>query len=129
MENSRKFKRKRFKITPKPENSRKFKRKDLIYYLKVTDQETNQVIGHVVNISNKGLMLIGEDYINPGATFQLQMYLPEEIQGVRNYEFTATSRWCKEDEKPDFYNTGFELNNVSSEAIEIIKHLVLRFCY
>ena len=54
-----------------------------------------------------GVKLIGENYINPGSTLQLQMFLPEEIQGVRNYEFTATSKWCKKDEKPDFYNTGF----------------------
>jgi len=127
LDNERKFKRKHFRI--KPENKRKFKRKDLIYYLKVTDQETNQAIGHVVNISTKGLTLIGEDYINSGSTFQLQIFLPEEIQGIRNYEFTATSKWCRKDENPDFYNTGFELNNVSTEGIQVIKHLVLRFCF
>ena len=107
---------------------RKVERKNLIYYLKVTNRETNQVIGHTVNISKKGLMVIGENPIKPESILQLQMFLPEEIQGIRNYEFTATSRWCKKDKKPGFYNTGFELNNVSPEDIQIIKYLVLRFC-
>ena len=100
-----------------------------MYYLKVTDRETGQAIGHAVNISNKGFMLISEDPIKPEATFQLRMHLPAEIQGGRKFEFTATSRWCKKDENPDYYDIGFELNNVSTEGIQVIKHLVLGFCF
>ena len=127
MDNKRKFKREHFRI--KLENKRKFKRKDLIYYLKVTDRETGQVIGHAANISNEGLMLISDEPIKTEFTFQLQMFLPEEIQGSRYYEFTATSKWCQEDENPDFYNIGFKLDNISTEGIQVIKHLILGFCF
>jgi hypothetical protein len=111
------------------DTQRTVERKHLIYYLKVTDRETNQAIGHAVNISNEGLMLISEEPIKAESTFQLQMFLPEEIQGSRYYDFAVTSKWCQKDENPDFYNIGFELNNVSTECIQVIKRLIDKFCF
>ncbi len=110
------------------DNQRTVERKHLIYYLKVADRETKQAIGHAVNISNDGLMLISEEPIKTESIFQLQMFLPEEIQGSRYYEFTATSKWCRKDENPDFYNIGFELHNVSTECIQVIERLIDKFC-
>ena len=110
-------------------DKRKVERKHLIYYLKVTDCATDQVLGHVVNISNEGVMLISEKPIKAGSDFKLQMFLPEEIQGSRYFEFAATSRWCEEDENPDFYNIGFLLNNVSEHGIEVIQRLIDKFCF
>ena len=107
---------------------RNLERRHLIYYLKVTDMETNQAIGHAVNISNDGMMLISENSIKPESLFRLKMFLPDEIQGSRYFEFSALSRWCKQDEIPDFFNTGFQLNNVSEEGIRVIKSLIDDFC-
>ncbi len=111
------------------DNQRTVERKHLIYYLKVTDVKTNQAIGHTVDISNEGLNLISQESIKTESTFQLKMFLPEEIQGSRYYEFTATSKWCQIDENPDFYNIGFKLNNVSTESIQVIKRLIDKFCF
>jgi hypothetical protein len=111
------------------DDKRIIERKHLIYYLKVTDRETNHAIGHAVNISNDGMMLIGEESIETETLFQLQMFLPEKIQGSRHFEFSAMSKWCREDENPDFYNIGFQLDNVSTEGIQVIKHLIDKFCF
>lgn len=111
------------------DHKRIVERKHLIYYLKVIDRETNHVIGHTVNISNDGMMLISEESIKTEAIFQLQMFLPEKIQGSRYLEFSAVSKWCREDENPDFYNIGFQLDNISKERIQVIKHLIDKFCF
>jgi PilZ domain len=113
----------------KLDNKRKVERKHLIYYLKVTDLATDQVIGHVVNVSNEGVMLISEKPIQTELNFQLQMFLPEEIQGSRYFGFDATSKWCEADENPDFYNIGFELSNVSADSIQVIQRLIDKFCF
>ena len=110
------------------ENKRNVERKHLIYYLKVTDQETGQIIGHAVNISNEGILLISEKPIKTGFLFQLKMFLPEKIGDSRHFEFSAVSKWSREDENPDFYNTGFQLNNVSTEAVLVIEGLTDKFC-
>ena len=111
------------------DNNRFVARKHLIYYLKVMDQETDQVIGHTVNISDVGMMLISEEPIKPEHLFHLKMFLPEKIQESRYFEFSATSKWCQQDENPDFYNSGFQLDNVSTEGIQIIQRLIDKFCF
>jgi len=110
------------------ESKRKVERKHLIYYLKVIDQETDQIIGHAVNISNEGMMLISEKPIKTEFLFQLKMFLPEKIEDSRYFEFSAVSKWSREDENPDFYNIGFQLNNVSTEAVQVIEGLIDKFC-
>ena len=109
-------------------NNRKFERYYLSYYLKVIDRQTDLSIGHCVNVSNGGMMVISEEAIKIKTIFQLKMFLPEEINGSRYFDFIAVSRWCKNDENPDFYNTGFQLQNVNPEVIKIIEHLIKNFC-
>ncbi len=111
------------------DHNRVVKRKHLIYYLKVVDQETNQVSGHTVNISNEGMMLISEKPIKPEHLFHLKMFLPEKIQESRYFEFSTMSKWCQKDENPDFYNSGFQLDNVSTESIQVIQRLIDKFCF
>jgi PilZ domain len=111
------------------QEKRKLKRRHLIYYLRVFEKNADQPIGHMVDISAEGMMLISEDPIKTGNVFVLRMVLPVEIDGSREIIFSAESRWCKEDENPDFYNTGFQLINPSPEHIKITEHLVQEFCF
>jgi hypothetical protein len=113
----------------KPSKKRINERKNLVYYLKVNDTEANQPMGHAVNISNQGVMLIVSKPIEPESLFQLQIFLPEEIQGSRSFEFSAMSRWCQQDEDPDFYNVGFQFANISTEGVQLINRLIEEYCF
>ncbi len=108
---------------------RRVKRRHLIYYLRVFEKNTDQPIGHMVDISTEGMMLISEDPIKTDHVFELRMVLPVEIEGSREIIFFAKSKWCGEDENPDFYNTGFQLINLSPEHIKVIEYLVQKFCF
>jgi PilZ domain-containing protein len=108
---------------------RRVKRRHLIYYLRVFEKNADQPIGHMVDISAEGMMLISEDPIKTGSVFELKMVLPVEIDGSREIIFSAESKWCREDENPDFYNTGFQLINFSAEHIKITEHLIHKFCF
>lgn len=101
----------------------------LVYYLGVTNRETNQVIGHAVDISDEGLMMFSKEPIETGVVFQLQMHLPEEIQADRHFDFTAVSRWCEKFENSEFYNTGFLFKDVSAEGAKTINRLIDEFCH
>lgn len=109
--------------------NRKLKRRHLIYYLRVFEKNADQPIGHLVDISTEGMMLISEDPIKTGTVFELRMVLPVEIDGSREIIFSAESRWCREDENPDFYNTGFQLINPSLEHMKITGLLIQKFCF
>lgn len=103
---------------------RKIKRRHLIYYLRVFNHATNQLIGHLVDITTKGMMLLSEDPIPTERTFHFRMKLPREIHSKAQIQFHATSIWCKKDVNPDFYATGFSLEKVSTQDVDIINRLI-----
>jgi len=104
-------------------------RKNLIYYLKVTDSKSSLPIGHAVDISPQGFMLTASDAIQPDVHFQLKLLLPAETNGSWHLGFSATSRWCRPDENPAFYNVGFQFADISPEGLEIIGKLIEKYCF
>lgn len=105
------------------QESRSLERRDLIYYPRVLDRNTGQLLGHVANISPEGLMLIGERLIEPNTTFQLRMYLPVKIGGRRQLELEANSRWSGRNGNRTLFSAGFKLNNVAKDELDIIERL------
>ena len=110
-------------------DKRTFKRKFLKLYLQVTDRETDQLVGHLVDITDSGGQLTSEQPIKTDETFQLTLALPAEIMGTKKLEFTATTRWSEKDSESDFYNTGFQFGELSSQNMEIIKILIEKYCF
>jgi hypothetical protein len=106
------------------EDRRKIPRKYLMFYTRVFDTATNKLIGHLVDVTPGGLMLIGEHPVAPGEAFRLKMELPGEVAGVPFIEFEARSLWSKRDINPQFYNTGFELVTIAPEAVAVIERIV-----
>lgn len=106
------------------ENQRKVARRHLIYYLRVFDRDSGVLIGNLVDISTRGIMLVSDKQVEPEVHYHLKMVLPETIEGSREVEFEALSRWCKNDTNPDFYDTGFELLDPPSHFLEAVDKLV-----
>ena len=109
------------------ENKRKLKRRHLIYYLRVFDQSNGQLIGHLVDITKEGLMLISEQPLITDKEYKFRMVLPTEILSRAEVNYTATVIWCKKDVNPDFYATGFRLSDISTDDIVIIESLIHRY--
>lgn len=103
---------------------RRVERRHLVFYLRVFDGMSNRVLGHVVDISTKGVMLISDQPITVSEHHLLRMRLPSSIANKDELLFNATSKWCKQDINPDFYVTGFEIQEVSEEIARYILCLV-----
>lgn len=103
---------------------RKLERRHLIYYLRVFDRETDKVLGHLINISPKGIMIMSEEPLEINRLFKLRMDLPVEIFEKTEIEFNAKSRWTKKDVNPEFYDTGFSIANISSEEEKLLEKLI-----
>lgn len=103
---------------------RRVERRHLVFYLRVFDGMSNRVLGHVVDISTKGVMLISDQPITVNEHHLLRMRLPSSIANKDELLFNATSKWCKQDINPDFYVTGFEIQEVSEEIARYILCLV-----
>ena len=99
--------------TDTSDDKRKVERKYLVFYLRVFEGKENRVLGHVANISSRGIMLLSDNPIPVGEEYPLRMRLPS-LAGERNeIVFEAISRWSKKDSNPDFYLTGFEISRLS----------------
>ena len=106
---------------------RRLKRRHLIYYLRIYDKMSGELIGHLVNITTEGIMVISESPSRVGAEFECKMLLPAEVDGTREISFHAKSLWSRRDVNPDFYATGFQISGGDSKDFRLIKLLIDEF--
>lgn len=99
-------------------------RHHLIYYLRVYDNTSNRVLGHVVDISPRGVMLITEEQLVPGKEYRLRMRFPGMSSSRDELIFEALCRWCRPDENPAFYLTGLQLQNLPPEEANFIQGMI-----
>ena len=103
---------------------RRVKRRHLIYYLRVFDRASGRQVGHLVDLTSEGMMLMSERPIRVGRTLGLRMSLPRESGGEEAIEFDATSLWTSADVNPDFYDTGFRFEKISRHHLSRIETLI-----
>jgi len=106
---------------------RVIERRHLVFYLRIFDGMGSRVLGHLVDISTRGAMLVCDAPIQLTQEFRLRMRLPTEIGSRSELVITATSRWCKPDTNPDFFLVGFQMESLGAEYEGYIKSLIADF--
>jgi len=107
---------------------RKLNRQNVSYYLPVMDNNTKQVIGHLMDISPVGLMMDSKIPIPTNLKFTLHMDLMEEIVGQASLEIAAISKWCRPDAiQPFLYNAGFHIVDITPGNLEVIKCIAEKY--
>lgn len=97
---------------------------NLVRYLRVTKAENNETLGHLVDVTTEGMMLISENSIPLHQTFNLRMEIPTDNDIPQTIALTAESLWTKKDVNPAFHDTGFRLINPSKRAVNAITKLI-----
>jgi len=110
-------------------NLRQVDRWYLVYYLRVFDGMSRKILGHLVDISERGILLICDNPIEVNEDFRLRMRLPTQMKDRDEIIFPATSRWCKSDTNPDFYLVGFQIHDLEPAIRELIVSLIKDFSY
>ena len=108
-------------------NKRRLKRIHLIYYLRVFDNETKRQIGHLVDITTEGIMLISEEPVPIDRHYSLNMQLPGNITGREEINFQARCLWCRKDFNPDFHVAGYKIEKISSQEVKTITALISQY--
>lgn len=108
----------------KKADQRRQQRWPLIYYLRVFDQATDQMMGHIADISAEGMMLVHEQPIETNKEFSIWMEIPREEGRRSRVSLNAMSLWTKVDVNPDFFRTGFRLLSPSESVIRGIEDMV-----
>ncbi len=106
---------------------RSIARRHLVFYLRVYDGMGIEILGHLADISTRGIMLVSEKPIKTGRDFRLRIKLPKEVVGRDEIVIEATSCWSKRDSNPDFYITGFEIAELEGDLEKQIGRLIKDF--
>ena len=107
---------------------RNLERKDFSYYMQLVDSDTQQMVGHLVDISSGGFKLDSQSPIPVNKDFRLRMDLTSEVADKPTMSFVARSRWCQVDPlDPFIYNVGFQLINISPGDREIISRMIEKY--
>jgi hypothetical protein len=111
-------------------DKREFQRIHLIYYLLVFNRDTDQLVGHVVDIGVNGIKLMTKEPVKEGIIFRFRMLLPSQMEDKsREICFNAKCVWSKEKLYSDFYGSGYQFQDISTEDIDILKDLIEQFGY
>ncbi|RLJ20175.1 PilZ domain-containing protein [bacterium endosymbiont of Escarpia laminata] len=109
------------------DDRRQIKRRHLIYYLRVWDTDYEQLLGHVVDISSEGLMLLSDQPIPKDKEFSMEIRLPDLNGSPQKIDFRAACHWSNNDINRAFYDSGFSFLNSAPEAIESVRQLIKEY--
>jgi len=96
----------------------------LIYYLRVFDRESDDLVGHLVDLTTGGMMVISEEPLPVDREFHLRMDLPPGLFVLERWETNARSIWCRPDVNPVFHDTGLEFVGFTRQDELIVQDLI-----
>lgn len=111
------------------QDKRKLKRHRLIYYLRVYSLPEGRLLGHLIDITPAGILIVGESPLPVGMDFVLKMELPSRVNGKDVIEFAARCLWSRKDPAPQFFASGFQFERVAQEDQQVISGLIKDFGY
>jgi len=102
------------------EERRNLSRRTFSYYMRVMDEATGELIGHLADISTTGFRLDCKKNMPLGVNFRLRIEQTGMVSTKSFVSFVARSKWCRRDEF-DFstYSVGFQLVNISRTDYDI----------
>lgn len=96
--------------------------------MRLVDNDTQELVGHLMDISSGGFKLDSQKSIPVNKDFRLRMDLTSEVANKPTMVFVARSKWCQVDPlDPFIYNVGFQLVNISPSDLDIINRMMEKY--
>ena len=99
---------------------RKLLRRNLSYYMRVLDEVSGKLIGHLSDISTGGFKLDCSRPVPLKKDFRLRIDQTNEISNKSYMSFSARAMWCQVDQiDPNTYNVGFQIVDMTPADYDI----------
>lgn len=108
---------------------RRFDRRHLVFYLRVFDGMSSKIFGHLVDISEKGVLLMTNEPVERNEDHRLRIRLPPIIRDRDEVVLNATSRWCKKEVEADLYLSGFQVSDADARTRKVVLRLMTELGY
>jgi hypothetical protein len=106
---------------------RKYKRTRFETPLNVYDDDTDDHLGMMQDITVGGFMMLCENSLEAERDYSVKVELPADLKEKTHLVLEANCRWCKEDDDGK-YKVGFMLKDLSDEEKTVIEVLVKEYC-
>ena len=103
---------------------RKLKRRHLVYYLRVVNAETNRELGHVMDVTPDGLLVMSKHRVQVGRRLKLRMTLPGGADEEQRLRFEGVTVSTGKDVCPGFYDTGVKVKRLTRRDLSAIRSLL-----
>ena len=103
-------------------------RKNVSFYMRVLNDDTEEILGHMVEVSLIGLRLETVGPLPLEKDFYMRLELTPDLGNVPYIVFLARSKWCKIDDiQPNLFRVGFELLEVLPEDKEVFQRILRKY--
>lgn len=107
------------------QDKRKHKRIPLHYYLKVSESNSLEHLGYMIDVSEAGFKLLSENHIPAGSELACTLQLPDDLDNKKEISFKARACWSGKDVNPDYYVSGYHIDEITP-AGEVVISLIIR---
>ena len=107
-------------------NQRKLERKKLLAFTPVHNLHPRMLLGYLMDLTVSGAQVEGERSMEVNKSIPLSIEFPSGLSEVPTSPFQISAKVvrCQKDESGQYYHTGFEFTEVSSEQRSIIEAII-----
>jgi hypothetical protein len=103
-------------------------RKKFSFYMRVLNDDTQEILGHMVEVGEIGLQLETTVPLPLQKDYYLRLELTPDLADRPFIIFIARTRWCKIDEiEPNLYHVGFEIGEIMPDDKEIFLRILAKY--
>ena len=103
-------------------------RKKFSFYMRVLDDDTQETLGHMVEVGAIGLQLETIVPLPLQKDYYLRLELTPDISDRPFIIFIARTKWCKMDDiEPNLYRVGFEIAEIMPDDKEVFLRLLAKY--
>jgi hypothetical protein len=112
----------------KQSERRKRERRAFPHYMRLMNEHTGELIGHMVDISTEGFRLESLKPIRPNTEFPMRIEVPPDVAPRPFLVFIARSRWSLPDRiDPMLYDAGFQITDIAPGDNQVFGQLFEKY--
>ena len=107
---------------------RRLDRRTFSYYMRLMNERTGELIGHLADISTGGFKMESLKPIASDVDYRFRIELTSDIANVPFMVFGARSKWCQRDHiDNNTFNVGFQIIDMNPGDVEIFSRMFEKY--
>ena len=107
---------------------RRLDRRTFSYYMRLMNENTGELVGHLADISTGGFKMESLKPIASDVDYRFRIELTSDIANVPFMVFGARSKWCQRDHiDNNTFNVGFQITDMNPGDVEIFSRMFEKY--